>query len=164
MTRHARKRQMISIMFLAVMAVNFGAEGFSLYSAHGFALFESAKSRLCSVPDGPASCCAEKPATACGCPCCGDSCPMGDACTCGDDGKSKAFAGGLFFQMPGCHPDQAAHNSSYLPLSMRLVFLEATKLPPGMDFPQPHIIDSRAGRPGVLLPPPPVPPPRYATA
>src|SRR5690606_26080638 len=113
-----------------------------------------------------ASCCSEKPKpkrTVCGCPCCGDSCPMGDACTCGPDGKSNTLEG-LFFKAPGCHPGQSGVDPQYLPLSMRLVFVSAPGSPALYDVAL--WIAHSDSCPGIAenASAPPVPPPRSAAA
>jgi hypothetical protein len=88
---------------------------------------------------------------------------MGDACTCGPDGRSTTLEG-LFFKAPGCHPGQADADPPYLPLSMRLVFVSAPGSPALYDVA--FWIAQIDSSPGIAenASPPPVPPPRSAAA
>lgn len=154
-----RVRWLAAVLLLALMAVNFTAEGLALYMS----------SRALFVAHGEvASCCSGKKPTvekhACGCPDCGDNCPMGNACTCGSDGGHHSRGTGLFFQAPGCHPDDDVSGSSYLPLSLRLVFVKPADV----------VVHGRLAFIRMTLEPawdvagerpsPAVPPPRWAVA
>jgi len=165
-----RTRRSAALILLLLMAVNFTAEGVSIYRAHIARHLVSAPAAICKpAADGDkaakTSCCsAPKTKATCGCPHCGDHCPMGDACTCGHDGKPTRRSEGLFFRMPGCHPEHATHDSSYLPLSMRLVFLVDNLVPAivkaAVIDEDPTPFSHYVG----FMPPPPVPPPRSARA
>ena len=71
------------------------------------------------------SCCAEKAvvtkaAAKHSCTCCGDSCLMGDSCTCGLPDPPQ---GGLFMRAPSCHPGQDVAGAGFVPPSLRFEYL-----------------------------------------
>lgn len=122
-------RRLAAWVMLLVMLANFLAEGFVLFRGPLDPLREAVGEFVSGVfsppPADPMSCCASKEVaqtSACGCTCCGDGCPMGDACTCSADGRGALAVDGLFFQMPRCHSDRG-HAASHVPLSLRLVFV-----------------------------------------
>ena len=57
----------------------------------------------------------------------------------GDDDRPERGSGKFFFQGPGCHPSQDIRDSSYLPLSMQLVFL------PGIAVDAPYEVAAMRG-------------------
>lgn len=155
-----------ALLLLVVMAANFFAEGFSLFAAD--LLMQAKPAMGHAAPKAKAGgCCSgrkvQAAAKSCGCPHCGDHCPMGDACRCDARGKAAPQRGEMFFRAPGCHSG-AIGGDSDLPLSMRVIFVMAAI--------EPSAFASDAGRhclPGdsrliVRAPAPPVPPPRYARA
>jgi len=164
-----RTRRPAALILLLLMAVNFTAEGVSIYQAHlarHLARMAPATCKPASNGETPKSCCSapKKAKATCGCPHCGDHCPMGDACTCGHDGQPTRRSDGLFFRMPGCHPEHAAHDSNYLPLSMRLVFLIDNPVPARVTTAVMHYwLPSSSYYEGFMLAPP-VPPPRSGRA
>lgn len=119
---------------LCVMAVNFTAEGLTLLlvrSAEFKTLFSQMVTLIASddTPGGLAqgSCCAVPPEVvkdSCGCSCCGDKCPMGDACQCGPDGQPAMPVEGLFFRLPSCHLSGPG-SADMLPLSLSVEYLIA---------------------------------------
>ncbi len=175
MRNAVHKRPAAAIFFLLLMAVNFAVEGSLLYGIYARPILRSAAfGSLCSANSSCAhgadkaegkSCCAKKKATAaCGCPCCGDSCPMGDACRCTADGKRSTSADGLFFRVPGCHPAQSSDDGSYLPLSMRLVYIPVEASSTVFSSYLIAMISDCSAPLAGAAPAPPVPPPKPAIA
>jgi hypothetical protein len=172
-----RTRNIAATFLLLVMAFNFAAEGCSLYVAHGAAILaafaDAGTIKICAASTARAatqgSCCSAKKAAAraktCGCPHCGDHCPMGDACTCNHDGTRRMVRSeGLFFRLPGCHPEQDNLDSSYLPLSMRLVFVPALVPVSSLELAHQLPLVSGSQQFTGYLPAPPVPPPKCLAA
>lgn len=122
---------------LCFMAVNFIMEGLTIY---GPSLAEFSRS-LAAIIDEKAgrgsdavdSCCSALPPvkkSTCGCSCCGDFCPMGDACQCDENGQGAKHHEGLFFRMPSCHPFGPPGTATYLPMSMQVVALPMETIRP----------------------------------
>lgn len=169
---YARKRKLSALILLITMAMNFALEGASLYAAYAPRLFpRKAEPAVCKLPittGTKSSCCSAKKAPAkksCGCPHCGDHCPMGDACTCNSQGKQTVkHSDGLFFHRPSCHSDADDLSGNYLPLSMRVIFLEGSEITPAepiaiyLTFPE--LIENLLTHSS----PPLVPPPRVCPA
>src|SRR5690606_35038469 len=117
-------RRVAACLLLGVMLFNFLGEGWQLFNV-ALALVDLSPATLLasvfSIESKPVvkSCCAgeaDDHAGGCSCPDCGDHCPMGAACTCDSHGHRHQASEGLFFTLPGCHPDDG-HGAQYLPLS-----------------------------------------------
>lgn len=167
----SKHRYRAAVLLLLIMAGNFVAEGCTLVRAHLAALTIAEAPVACAAPasagEAKHSCCAKKPeakpaAKSCGCPHCGDHCPMGDACTCGqaDRPRAHAEAGTLFFALPQCHPEQDVSSAEYLPFSMRIICLQpAAVMAQAALLAEPAVADL-AGAPVDSPRVPPTPPPR----
>lgn len=153
---------------LLVMLANFLAEGALLFHAPLAPVREPLLELLTGLfsppPAAPLSCCAATPEpqkSACGCTCCGDVCPMGDACSCSGEGRDTLPLDGLFFQMPRCHSD-AGHTATHVPLSLRMMFVIQLAVTGEIRFSRPAPPES-AHKPLISwIHPPPDPPPRSA--
>lgn len=66
----------------------------------------------------------------CTCTCCGDHCPMGDACCCGAPKVPRPEPAGIFFRALGCNPGDAALDGIQLPDSLSFRFLLPESNPP----------------------------------
>lgn len=172
-TRHCRRsiRHVAAWLLLGIMLFNFIGEGSQLvkivlarYDLSPVSLIAGIFPR--ETQPVAKSCCAAKAESqpqSCGCSCCGDHCPMGDACNCDGDGHRGHDTDGLFFTMPGCHPDRD-NGAHYLPLSMRVAFVLETPSAP-IDFTE--LANLPTPKPVGLVShnlKPPVPPPRSIAA
>lgn len=160
-------RRMAACVLLGIMLLNFVGEGSQLfkiilaqYDVTPSTLIAGIFSRRSEPP--VKSCCSGKAkpvqVKSCSCPDCGDNCPMGSACTCSTDGHHGHKTDGLFFTMPGCHPEDA-DGAHYLPLSIRVAFVLHESLVPvastgviAIVYPGSDRLTSRSLKP--LVPPP----------
>jgi hypothetical protein len=112
------------------------------------------------------SCCADKtviakPSRKHSCRCCGESCLMGDSCTCG---LPQPAPGGLFMRAPSCHPSQDAAGTGFVPPSLRFEYLNTALSAPTNTY----VACAKLISPAVLynsfIALPATPPPRRAAA